>query len=101
MVVMIICLLGVYKVLTSIYIAIMLAYHLHILVHVEKLMAIVLLCEGAQQFMALMMILQCHKTLNMISMASNALLQCFVFLRHLRSCLLCFFDNSYPHSFIA
>ena len=37
-------------------------------VHVEKLMAIVVLCESAQQVRALMMILHHHKTLSMISM---------------------------------
>ena len=37
--------------------------------HVEKVMAIVLLCESAQQFRALMIILQYHKILSMISVA--------------------------------
>ena len=36
--------------------------------HVEKVMAIVLLCESAQQFRALMIILQYHEILSMISM---------------------------------
>ena len=44
-------------------------------VHVEKMMAIVPLCESAQQFRALMMILQYHKSLSMISMM---LFQCLV-----------------------
>ena len=35
-----------------------------IMVHVEKAMAIELVCESAQQFRALMMILQYHKTLS-------------------------------------
>ena len=41
-------------------------YHV-VKVHVEKVMAIVLLCESAQQFRGLMIILN-HKTLNKISM---------------------------------
>ena len=36
--------------------------------HVEKVMAIVLLCESAQQFRALMIVLQYHEILSMISM---------------------------------
>ena len=39
-----------------------------VIVHVEKMMAIVLLCESAQQSRALMMILKYHKKLSMISM---------------------------------
>ena len=45
-------------------------------------MAIVLLCESAQQFRALMMILQYHKTLSMISMMLS---QCYNALSHVVS----------------
>ena len=62
-----------------------------VIIHVEKVMAIVLFCKNAQQFRALMMILQDteHDLYDAIPMP------CLVFLRHLRSCLLCFFDNPY------
>ena len=39
-----------------------------VIVHVEKVMALVLLCESAEQLKVLMMILQYHKTLTIISM---------------------------------
>ena len=35
-----------------------------LMIHVEKVMVIVQMCESAQQFRALMMILQYHKTLS-------------------------------------
>ena len=35
-----------------------------IMIHIEKVMAIVQMCESAQQIRALMMILQYHKTLS-------------------------------------
>ena len=64
------CLLVVHKILT---------------VHVEKVMAIVLLCESAQQFRALMMILQYHKTLSM--MLSQCSVSCFRDIPGLVSCV--------------
>ena len=53
---------------------------------------------GAQQHRALMMILQYHKTLSMISMMLS---QCpsHVLLRHPRSCILCFFGKPYIFPF--
>ena len=47
-----------------------------VIVYVEKVMAIALLCESPQQFRVLMMILQYHKTLSMISMMLSNALSC-------------------------
>ena len=51
----------------------------------------VVLCESAQRYRALMVILQSHRTQNMI-------LRCYsnvsaILRRHTKSCLLCFFNN--------
>ena len=53
----------------------------------------VVLCESAQRYRALMVILQSHRTQSMI-------LRCYpnvsaILLRHTKSCLLCFFNNPY------
>ena len=57
----------------------------------------VVLCESAQRYRALMVILQSHRTQNMI-------LRCYpnvsaILLRHTKSCLLCFFNNPYISPF--
>ena len=63
-------------------------------------MAIVPLCESPQQFRALMMILQYHKTLSLISMVLS---QCPILCASetSQSCLLCFFWQSlyFPFQF--
>ena len=70
-----------------------LSFIIVVIVHVEKVMAIVLLCESdcAQQFKALMMILQDteHDFYEAIPMP------CLVSLRHPMYCLLRFLDNPY------
>ena len=63
----------------------------NVIVHGGKVMAIVAQCESAQQFRALMIIYTEFYD------APNALSH--VFLRHPRSCLLCFFDNPYISPF--
>ena len=57
----------------------------------------VVLCESAQRYRALMVILQSHGTQNMI-------LRCYlnvsaILRRHIKSCLLCFFNNPYMSPF--
>ena len=59
-----------------------------VIVNVEKVMAIVLLCESTRQFRALMMILQYHKT--ELNFYDAIPIPCFVFLRHPMSCVLFF-----------
>ena len=56
-----------------------------------------MLCESAQRYRALMVILQLHRTQNMI-------LRCYpnvsaILQRHTKSCLLCFFNNPYISHF--
>ena len=58
----------------------------------------VVLCESAQRYRALMVILQSHRTQNMI-------LRCYpnvsaILRRHTKSCLLCFFNNPYISPFL-
>ena len=57
----------------------------------------VVLCGSAQRYRALMVILQSHRTQNMI-------LRCYpnvsaILRRHTKSCLLCFFNNPYISPF--
>ena len=59
----------------------------------------VVLCESAQRYRALMVILQSHRTQNMIlrcypNVAISAILR-----RQTKSCLLCFFNNPYIYPF--
>ena len=59
----------------------------------SSLIHAVVLCESAQRYRALMVILQSHRTQNMI-------LRCYpnvsaTLRRHIKSCLLCFFNNPY------
>ena len=81
-------LLGVHETLIHTY---------YVIVHVENVMGIVLLCESAPQIMALMMILQYHKTLSLISLVLYTLSDCVSDTS--LYCLLCFFDNPYISRF--
>ena len=65
--------------------------------HYSTLIHAVVLCESAQQYRVLMVILQSHRTQNMI-------LRCYptvsaILQRHTKSCLLCFFNNPYISPF--
>ena len=63
----------------------------------SSLIHAVVLCESAQRYRALLVILQSHRTQNMI-------LRCYpnvsaILRRHTKSCLLCFFNNPYISPF--
>ena len=68
-----------------------------VIVHIEKVMAIVQLCGSAQRFRALVMILHDYKALSMISIMLSQCPISHVFLRHPRSCILSFFGNPCNH----